>query len=100
MNHSGARFRDLTDPRLMALKAGLFVLAFALCGVVVAVMHIRGDRAGLWWSVGAYLLGGWCLSRSYYFAFYVITAYCDPRFRYSGVWSAVRWVMCRGDGES
>jgi hypothetical protein len=35
-------------------------------------------------------LAVWCFARAYYFAFYVLEAYVDPRFRYRGLWSLLR----------
>jgi hypothetical protein len=86
--------RDLTDHRWMVFKAGMFVLAFVLSGVVLVLLPRSPDAWSLAGVVGLYVLGAWCLCRAYYFAFYVITAYCDPQFRFAGVWSALRWVWC------
>jgi hypothetical protein len=40
----------------------------------------------------------WCFCRFYYFAFYVIEHYVDPRYRFSGLWSfaAYWWSNRRG----
>jgi hypothetical protein len=37
----------------------------------------------------------WCFCRSYYFAFYVIEHYVDPSYRFSGLWSFVRYLLSR-----
>jgi len=75
----------------MTVKAALFVVASILAGaLLVASVESR------WLAAALYLVGAWSLARAYYFAFYVITGYCDPSFRYAGVWSALRWVVRHG----
>ncbi len=77
----------------MILKAGLFLVIVALVGaLLVARPEPLQGRA---WTLALYMLGAWSFARAYYFAFYVIERYCDPTFRYAGVWSAVRWVLMR-----
>jgi len=71
----------------MALKAMLFVLLAAVCVV------------GLWLrapSIRTVLLIAvliWSAARSYYFLFYVIHTYVDPKLRYSGLLSLVRQLI-------
>jgi hypothetical protein len=84
--------KDLTDPRWITFKGILFVIV----GAIAAAL--------LWLEVptlkGAVLLAVavWCFCRAYYFAFYVIEKYIDPGFRFSGLWSAVRFVCSRRGG--
>jgi hypothetical protein len=40
----------------------------------------------------------WAFCRLYYFLFYVIERYIDPKFRFAGVWSAVVYVFRRRRG--
>ena len=81
--------RDLTDARWIKLKA----LLFLLIGITAAVL--------LWlelptWRVGILLaLVVWSFCRAYYFAFYVIERYIDPQFRFSGLWSAMKYLCSR-----
>jgi hypothetical protein len=79
--------RDLTDPRLMYLKAVLFVLG----GTVAAVLLLLKDPT----PETAFLLGVviWSFSRAYYFAFYVIEHYVDPTYKFSGLWSFCQYVL-------
>ena len=94
--------RDLASPRWMIAKAVLFIAVFAICGVLLVVRAIEAHAgepihsatAGLW-VIGLYGLGAWSACRAYYFGFYVITSYCDPTYRYAGVWSAMRWAIRR-----
>jgi hypothetical protein len=81
---------DLTNPRLIYLKALLFVG----CG---------GMAAGMLWMEAptpktAVLLAVvvWSFARAYYFAFYVIEHYVDRQYRFAGLWSFVRYLAARG----
>lgn len=72
---------DLRDPRLMYLKAGLFVVIG-----VVSVTILLLDRPTLK-AAALISIVVWSFCRAYYFAFYVIERYIDPGFRFSGLWS-------------
>lgn len=41
----------------------------------------------------------WAFARAYYFCFYVIERYVDPRFRFSGVLAALRFAWSARDRE-
>lgn len=91
-----ARPGDISSPRLLAIKGVLFIVLGGLSSAIAAAAMF-----GLveWWlGIAAHGLAVWAFCRGYYFAFYVITAYADPRFRYSGLWSAARkaWGMMWG----
>lgn len=90
---------DITSPRVLAIKGVLFVVLGVLCsGIVAAAVFGLVE----WWlGLAAHALAIWAFCRGYYFAFYVITAYADPGFRYAGLWSAVRKAcgMVWGEGE-
>lgn len=82
-------FGDLKSPRLMYLKAFLFLLA----GCVAA-------GALLWESPNlrtAFLLavavGSFC--RLYYFAFYVVEHWIDPGYRFAGLGSFALYLLRR-----
>jgi hypothetical protein len=78
---------DLTDQRVMWLKAVLFVLCGILAGggVLLEQPTVRS----------AVLLGlaVWSFCRAYYFAFYVIEHYIDPTFRFAGLLSVLRYLL-------
>jgi hypothetical protein len=80
-------FRDLTDPRLMYLKAFLFLVIGIAAGVGILIENLT-LRTG-------FLLGLtiWSFCRLYYFAFYVIEKYIDPQFRFDGLFSLVRYAL-------
>jgi len=79
--------RDLNSHRSMKIKAALF----AAIGLVSGCL--------LWISIPTFkslvllVLCIWAFCRLYYFAFYVIERYIDPRFRFSGVFAAARYLL-------
>jgi hypothetical protein len=66
----GSVMGDITSPRLLVVKGGLFVVL----GVLGAVLLVVGVKAGLeWWVLLAvHAVGVWAWCRAYYFAFYVL----------------------------
>ena len=82
--------RELADPRLLYLKAGLFVLLGCLCGGLL-VLDSPYPRTLLLLAICV-----WAFARAYYFVFYVVERYVDPRFRYSGLFSLLRGLFTSG----
>ena len=82
---------DLRDPRLMTLKAFLFLVAGSMAGI--GLLWERWDWQNLF--LLAVVIGSF--SRAYYFCFYVIEHYIDGRFRYAGLTSVFRywWLQKR-----
>lgn len=81
---------DLTDPRLMYLKAFLFLVIGLLCiaGILAEAFSLR---------IALLLaLCIWSFCRLYYFAFYVIERYIDPGYKFAGIVPAIRYVMLSG----
>ena len=83
--------KDLTDPRLIKLKGGLFLFA----GVIAAALLMLENTTLRTAVLLAITL--WCFCRAYYFAFYVIQHYVDPSFRFSGLGSALRHLLRKSD---
>jgi hypothetical protein len=81
--------RDITDPRLMYLKARLFLGIGMIAGGLILVEMPTVRVAAL---LGATV---WAFCRLYYFCFYVIGKYIDPQFRFAGLWSVVKYLMTR-----
>ena len=78
---------DLQDPRLMVLKAALFL---GIAGL--SVVLILAESTSLMSMAKILVLLGllvWSACRLYYFAFYVIERYIDPTFRFAGLWSVL-----------
>ena len=82
--------RDLKDPRLMYLKAGLLLFAAVLAGIGV-LMEAPSARVFVLLCICV-----WAFCRVYYFLFYVIERYIDPDARFAGVGDAVAYVAKRG----
>jgi len=81
-------FRDLQSKRLIIVKGVLFLLLACGAGVWVVV------ESGAWWRRMLLLvICVWAFCRAYYFAFYVIERYVDPNYRFSGLFSAIRFLL-------
>ena len=78
--------RDLTNPKHMVLKGGLFLFIGILSAALLLAEH-RSVRDAV---LLALMVWGFC--RAYYFAFYVIEKYVDPSFKFSGLGSFI--VFC------
>jgi len=81
--------KDLTDPRWIKAKGVLFLAAGIAASALLVVEHPE-LKVVLLMSIAV-----WCFCRSYYFAFYVIEHYVDPSYRFSGLWSFVRYLFSR-----
>jgi uncharacterized RDD family membrane protein YckC len=77
---------DLQNPRLMYLKAGLFLLGGLLASIEI-LLALPTLRIAL-----LLIIAVWCFARAYYFAFYVIERYIDPSYRFAGLWGFVRYL--------
>jgi hypothetical protein len=80
---------DLRSPRLMHLKAALFVAIGVLASALLLQQSPTLRTAAL------LALAVWAFCRAYYFAFYVIQHYIDDRYRFAGLWSFVRYLVRR-----
>jgi hypothetical protein len=74
---------DLKDPRLMYLKAILFLIAGIVAGGVLLFEN--------WSWRNAFLLAIaiWSFCRLYYFVFYVIEKYIDSNYKFAGLGSVL-----------
>ena len=79
--------KDITDPRLLYAKAGLFLLAGVLASTIILLEHPSLKVAGL------LAVCVWCFARAYYFAFHVVEHYVDGDFRYAGLLHFVRYAL-------
>lgn len=85
---------DLRDPRAIHAKGGLFLAAGLLASGLLVAEHPTAKVVGLL-SVAI-----WSFSRFYYYAFYVITHYVDPSYRFSGLCAFARYLIGRAAEES
>ena len=79
--------RDLTDVFWIKAKGVLFLLLGLLSGGLL-LAHLPSLRIA-----ALLLITIWAFCRAYYFAFYVIEKYVDPSFRFSGLGSAVKYLL-------
>ena len=80
---------DISSPTLLWIKFGLFVLVGLLASALALVFHPDLKLAALM------AIAIWAFARAYYFAFYVIEHYIDPRYRFSGLGSFLKYVLSR-----
>ncbi len=81
--------KDLANPRLIKVKGVLFLLVGLMAGTLLIL-----DRPDLKTAV-LLAIAIWCFCRFYYFAFYVIEHYVDPRYHFSGLWSFARYMVSK-----
>lgn len=81
------RMGDIKNPRLLYGKGLLFLLGGILASLLILMEQPTAKVAVL---LG---LAIWCFARAYYFAFYVIGRYIDPSYRFSGLWSLLRYLL-------
>ena len=80
---------DIKNPRLLYAKGVLFVL-----GGIMAAGLIFMERPTI--KVALLLaIAIWCFARAYYFVFYIIEHYVDPSYKFAGLWSFVRYLLCK-----
>ena len=77
---------DLQSPRLMYLKAALFLLGGLLASIEI-LLALPTLRVAL-----LLIIAVWCFARAYYFAFYVVEHYADPTYRFAGLGSFVSYL--------
>ena len=81
--------KDLADPRWIKFMGVLFLIVGALAAALLILENPTVKAAVL---LGITI---WCFCRAYYFAFYVIEKYVDSSFRFSGLWSALKFLCAR-----
>ena len=81
--------KDLTDPRWIKFKGILFFVVGALAAALL-ILEIPTIKVVVLLATTI-----WCFCRAYYFAFYVIEKYVDSSFRFSGLWSALKFLCAR-----
>lgn len=79
--------RDLKSSGSIIAKGFLFLLVAALATTLAFLWPGKG-----WGFAVFYAVSVWAFCRFYYFAFYVITNYVDPGYKYAGLADFVmRW---------
>jgi len=80
---------DLKESRWMYLKAVLF-LAIGITAVFLILLEVGTIRIAVLLALAV-----WSFCRLYYFMFYVIEKYVDPRYKFAGIFSFLRYLMSR-----
>jgi len=78
---------NLTAPRVIWLKGGLFV-ALGLLASLLLLAQLPDIRYAALLGIAV-----WAFCRAYYFAFYVIEHYVDPGFRFSSLLDFTRYAI-------
>jgi hypothetical protein len=81
------RMSDLTNPRLMYIKA-ILLLAIGLTSGFLLWLQMPSLV-----TILLAILVAWSFARAYYFAFYVIEKYIDPEYRFAGVIDFLRYCF-------
>lgn len=81
--------RDISDQRLIHLKGALFVVLGAIASALLLYTSPTLQTAVL------LAIAIWAFCRAYYYAFYVISHYVDPTYRFSGLGSFARYLLRR-----
>jgi hypothetical protein len=82
-------FGDIQNPKLIYAKGVMFLLAGAMAAGLLLFEHPSIKVVVL------LAISVWCFARAYYFAFYVIEHYVDPNYRFAGLGSFARYLLCR-----
>jgi hypothetical protein len=83
---------DLKSARVMYVKAGLLVAVGLLAGAAVLI------EAPSWKIAALMVVAVWAFCRAYYFLFYVIERWIDPKFRFAGLGPALMYVVKHSRG--
>jgi hypothetical protein len=79
--------RDLKTPATIWVKAVLF-LVIGVTASLLLLIDMGTLKGGLLLALAI-----WAFCRAYYFAFYVIEKYVDPRYRFSGLISFLKYLV-------
>ena len=80
---------DITNPKLLYLKGGLFLAIGVIASAIILLEH-PGVRVA---ALLALAIWGFC--RAYYFAFYVIEHYVDGQYKFAGLFHFLRYCIAQ-----
>lgn len=81
--------KDITSPRLLHLKGGLF-LFLGIISAAVLLLENFNFRSALLLGITI-----WSFCRFYYFLFYVLEHYAGREQKYAGLWDALMYFFKR-----
>jgi hypothetical protein len=79
--------RDLESKSAIYFKAILFIVVLILSTI------INLSETRLEYRIASLALAVWSVCRLYYFMFYVIENYVDKTYRFSGIYSFLRYLL-------
>ena len=79
--------KDLTNPFWIKFKGGLFLFLGLMAAAILIIDNPNLKDAVL------LVLAIWCFCRAYYFAFYVIEHYVDASYKFSGLFSFLKYLL-------
>ena len=82
--------REIKNPKVIVAKGLLFLVAGSAAAVLL-LLETPTLRSVLLLGVAI-----WAFCRFYYFAFYVVSHYVDPSYRYSGLFSLAGYLLGKG----
>jgi len=83
---------DLKNPLWIHLKGILFLVILAISATTIWI------QLSTWTIAALLLLTIWSSARLYYYLFYVIEKYVDSNYKFSGLYSAVRYFLLTNAG--
>jgi hypothetical protein len=81
--------KDLTSSFWIKFKGILFLFV----GIATAILIFLDNPK--WQTAMLLAIAIWSFCRFYYFAFYVIEKYVDPGYKFSGLFSFVKYLLQR-----
>ena len=79
--------KDLSSSFWIKLKGILFLLI----GIIATTLAYLDNPK--WQTAALLVLAIWSFCRFYYFAFYVLEKYVDPRYKFSGLHSLIKYFL-------
>ncbi len=83
------KMKNLTHPNWIKAK-GILFLFLATFSTAMLIADHANLRFTLLFSIAV-----WSFCRFYYFAFYVITNYVDPNYKFSGLVSLAKYLLIK-----
>lgn len=80
---------DIKSPRLLLIKALLFLAAGLMAGGALLLDHFS------WTNLFLLVTAVFSFSRFYYFCFYVIEHYIDPKYKFAGLTSVITYYRAK-----
>lgn len=84
---NNGRMMDLENPVWMYLKAAMF-LVIGICCFTLVLFGAPPPLAALYM---VFMI--WAFARLYYFMFYVMEKYVDASYKFSGIFSFLRYML-------